>query len=130
MFLFTVFHRILGIDLGTTYSCVGVYQAGTGKVEILEDPSGRRTIPSVVAYVSSVKSESGTSTSTVLVGAAAKAQASLNPTNTIYESKRFIGRPYNPKLLNDDVRFPFTIVNGTEGITAINYVSVCRLSDV
>eukprot|EP00041_Stephanoeca_diplocostata_P026604 m.720162 g.720162 ORF g.720162 m.720162 type:complete len:439 (-) comp23003_c0_seq15:144-1460(-) len=109
--------KILGIDLGTTYSCVGVYQAGTGKVEILEDHSGRRTIPSVVAYVSSdvISAESNKFSPSVLVGVAAKTQASLNPTNTIYESKRFIGRPYNPKLLDDDVRFPFAIINGTDG---------------
>merc|ERR1719272_2848614 len=75
--------RIIGIDLGTTYSCVGVFHAGNGSVEILADAAGKRTIPSVVAL---------TANGTVLVGHAAKAQATSNPRNTIYETKRFMGK--------------------------------------
>jgi stress 70 chaperone-associated protein len=93
--------KIIGIDLGTTYSCVGVYRAGLGVVDILPNEQGRRTIPSVVAF---------TEDGQTLVGAPAKEQSSLNPTNTIYESKRFIGKPFSA-VANDDLeRFPFTIV--------------------
>eukprot|EP00035_Acanthoeca_spectabilis_P019671 m.429181 g.429181 ORF g.429181 m.429181 type:complete len:455 (-) comp16972_c0_seq1:423-1787(-) len=97
--------RIVGIDLGTTYSCVGVYQAGKGEVQILADPDGRRTIPSVVGYIGAADP---------VVGAAAKANATMNPTNTIYEAKRFIGKTY--AAVQDDIaggKFSFVVIDNS-----------------
>lgn len=82
--------KIMGIDLGTTFSCVGVYQAVTGHVDILANENGSKVIPSVVAFT-----DNG-----VLVGNRALAQAELNPRSTIYDAKRFIGK----KFSKDDLR--------------------------
>jgi heat shock protein 5 len=90
---------VIGIDLGTTYSCVGVMQ--NGKVEILVNDQGNRITPSYVAFTEDER----------LVGDAAKQQAANNPRNTIYDVKRFIGRKWDEKTLQSDLKhFPYKVV--------------------
>lgn len=90
---------VIGIDLGTTYSCVGVMQ--NGKVEILVNDQGHRITPSYVAFTDEER----------LVGDAAKNQAAANPTNTIFDIKRMIGRKYDDKDVQVDMKhFPFKVV--------------------
>ncbi|KAI0968269.1 heat shock protein 70 family [Xylaria arbuscula] len=90
---------VIGIDLGTTYSCVGVMQKG--KVEILVNDQGNRITPSYVAFTEDER----------LVGDAAKQQAANNPLNTIYDVKRFIGRKWEEKTLQSDIKhFPYKVI--------------------
>eukprot|EP01080_Neovahlkampfia_damariscottae_P007940 gene7940-12409_t len=92
---------VIGIDLGTTYSCVGIYQKG--RVEIIANDQGNRITPSVVAFTPSGER---------LIGEAAKNQAAMNPTNTVYDAKRLIGRDYTDSTLQSDKKLlPFDIVN-------------------
>jgi molecular chaperone DnaK len=96
--------KIIGIDLGTTNSCVAILENGVAKV--IENSEGARTTPSIIAYT---KDE-------ILVGATAKRQAVTNPKNTIYASKRLIGRKFDEKEVQKDIDLmPYTIVKADNG---------------
>eukprot|EP00936_MAST-01D_sp_MAST-1D-sp1_P002176 g2176.t1 len=97
---------VIGIDLGTTFSCVGVWK--NGGVEIIANASGSRTTPSWVAF------EPGSGTRHV--GEAARLQAAQNPTNTIFDAKRIIGQHFRDEAVVRDVaHFPFGVVEGSGG---------------
>ncbi|MCX8514278.1 MAG: molecular chaperone DnaK [Burkholderiales bacterium] len=97
--------KIIGIDLGTTNSCVAVIENGQPKV--IENAEGARTTPSIIAY---------TKDGEILVGAPAKRQAVTNPRHTIYAAKRLIGRRFEEKEVQKDIGLmPYSIVKATNG---------------
>jgi len=96
--------KIIGIDLGTTNSCVAVLENGVAKV--IENSEGARTTPSIIAYTDN----------DILVGATAKRQAVTNPKNTIYASKRLIGRKFDEKEVQKDIGLmPYSIIQADNG---------------
>jgi len=97
--------KIIGIDLGTTNSCVAIMEGG--KPKVIENSEGARTTPSIVAYM-----EDGE----ILVGAPAKRQAVTNPKNTLYAIKRLIGRKFEEKEVQKDIDLmPYKIVKADNG---------------
>merc|ERR1719331_1110704 len=90
---------VIGIDLGTTYSCVGVYK--NGRVEIIPNDQGNRVTPSYVSYPSGDR----------LIGDSAKNQATINPENTVFDAKRLIGRGFKDKTVQKDMKhWPFKVI--------------------
>jgi heat shock protein 1/8 len=92
--------RAIGIDLGTTYSCVGVWQ--NDHVEIIANDQGNRTMPSYVSFTDDDR----------LIGEAAKAMVANNPSNTVFDAKRLIGNNFNdPKVQSDMKHFSYNVIN-------------------
>jgi len=97
--------RIIGIDLGTTNSCVAILE--NGSVKVIENAEGARTTPSIIAY---------TNDGETLVGQSAKRQAVTNPQNTLYAVKRLIGRRFNEDVVQKDIKLvPYTIAKADNG---------------
>jgi L1 cell adhesion molecule like protein len=95
---------VIGIDLGTTYSCVGVWQ--NDRVEIIASDSGNRTVPSMVAFTDTER----------LIGDAAKSAAATYPRSTVFDAKRMIGREFRDPLLQADMKhFPYDVVDDGKG---------------
>ena len=91
----------IGIDLGTTYSCVGVWQ--NDRVEILPNDQGNRTTPSYVAFTDSER----------MIGDAAKNQTAMNPMNTVFDAKRLIGLKFSDPKVQDDIKdWSYKVVSG------------------
>ena len=98
----------IGIDLGTTYSCVGVWK--NGNVEIIANDQGNRITPSYVAFTDEER----------LIGDSAKNQANMNPKNTVYDAKRLIGRKYTDSVIQSDMKtWPFQVTRGDDNKPSI-----------
>jgi len=99
----------VGIDLGTTYSCVGVWR--NDSVDIIANDMGERTTPSYVSFSDKER----------LIGQAAKNQSSRNPTNTVFDAKRLIGRKFDDPIVQADMKlWPFTVKSGSQGRPVIS----------
>ncbi|XP_058736811.1 heat shock cognate 70 kDa protein-like [Vicia villosa] len=96
----------VGIDLGTTYSCVAVWQEQHGRVEIIHNDQGNKTTPSFVAFTQDHQR---------LIGDAAKNQAATNPQNTVFDAKRLIGRKFSDSIVQKDMMlWPFKVIAGVD----------------
>ncbi|XP_059148756.1 heat shock 70 kDa protein 13-like [Physella acuta] len=105
--------KIVGIDLGTTFSCVGMYHAVTGQVSILKTQGEHKCIPSVVAILDNE----------ILVGYKAVAQSEHNPYNTLYDAKRFIGKKFTSQELSEAQRqYPFKLKADSQGMVSFSVV--------
>tara|TARA_B100001540_G_scaffold91798_1_gene82960 strand:- start:1533 stop:3401 length:1869 start_codon:yes stop_codon:yes gene_type:complete len=101
--------QAIGIDLGTTYSCVGVWQSD--RVEIIPNDQGNRTTPSYVAFTDNER----------LIGDAAKNQTAMNPKNTVFDAKRLIGRKFSEKKVQEDLKdWSYEVVQGSGDKPMIN----------
>merc|ERR1712110_767473 len=91
---------VIGIDLGTTYSCVGIYK--NGRVEIIPNDQGNRITPSYVAFTDEER----------LIGEAAKNQATVNPSQTLFDIKRLIGRGFKDSTVQKDIKLlPYKVLD-------------------
>lgn len=84
----TTLETVIGIDLGTTFSCVAVWDEAAGRPTVLTNATGSKTMPSYVSFTEQAR----------VVGQPAKSQAASNPTNTVYDVKRIIGRSWNDQV--------------------------------
>ncbi|KAL7832150.1 hypothetical protein AOLI_G00296980 [Acnodon oligacanthus] len=93
--------RVIGLDLGTTFCSVGAFQPGTGEVEVIADDRGRKSIPSVVSFTATG----------VYAGHEGQELSDINPQNTIYDAKRFIGKTFDQETLDkESARYPFKVM--------------------
>jgi L1 cell adhesion molecule like protein len=108
----------VGIDLGTTYSCVGIWQHD--RVEIIANDQGNRTTPSYVAFTETER----------LIGDSAKNQVAMNPHNTVFDAKRLIGRRFQDSAVQDDIKhFPFKVVckDGDKPAVEVKYKNETKI---
>lgn len=92
--------RVIGLDLGTTFCSVGVFHPGTGEIEVIEDDKGRKSIPSVVSFTPTG----------IFSGHEGQELSDINPQNTIYDGKRFIGKIFDKESLEGEgARYPFKV---------------------
>jgi stress 70 chaperone-associated protein len=115
--------KIAGIDLGTTFSSIGIYQAVSGDTDILADILGKKSVPSVVGFLAN---------GTVLVGTLAVEQQEVNPQNTIYDAKRFIGKQFkegDPQFEADRKRYPLPLSWTAKDLRTLRYAQIVAYAD-